>query len=122
MRRLGELEAIVMGRLWSSPEPMSVREMREAIADRRALAYTTVMTVLDNLHTKGRVTREMEGRAYRYRAAESRDAYSADLMREALDSSGNRASAFLHFVDAIEPEEAAELRRALRDHDRRRRK
>ena len=107
-----------MGQLWSSPEPMSVRQMRDAIADRRDLAYTTVMTVLDNLHRKGWVTRRMESRAYRYRPSQSRDAYSAELMREALEGSGSRVTALLHFVDSIKPEEAAELRRALRNHDR----
>lgn len=107
-----------MGQLWSSHEPMSVREVREVIADRRDLAYTTVMTVLDNLHTKGWVTRQMEGRAYRYEPSQSRDAYSAELMREALDGSRNHATAFLHFVGSIEPEDAAELRLALLDHDR----
>ena len=44
--RLGELEREVMDHLWSSREPLTVRQVHEALAARRDLAYTTVMTVL----------------------------------------------------------------------------
>src|SRR3972149_10060955 len=35
----------------------------------RKLAYTTVMTILVRLHEKGHVTRQKEGRRFRYAAA-----------------------------------------------------
>ena len=38
-----------------------------------SLAFTTVQTVLNILHQKGRVRRKLQGRAYVYRPAESKD-------------------------------------------------
>ena len=66
LRPFGELESAVMDRLWAADRPMSVREVLEDLRGERRLAYTTVMTVLDNLHRKGWVTRHQEGRAYLY--------------------------------------------------------
>jgi predicted transcriptional regulator len=53
MRRFGELEAVIMDRLWEQGRPMLVREMVEDLRGDRPLAYTTVMTVMENLHRKG---------------------------------------------------------------------
>ena len=62
MRRFGELEAVIMDRLWEQGQPMLVREMVDALHDDRALAYTTVMTVMENLCRKGWLRRERDGR------------------------------------------------------------
>ncbi len=67
MRRLGELEASVMDVLWNATEPMKVRDVLAEVNRDRELAYTTIMTVLDNLHRKDWVVRELDGRAYRTR-------------------------------------------------------
>jgi len=58
MRRFGELEAVIMDRLWERGRPALVREMVEDLREDRALAYTTVMTVMDNLYRKGWLRRE----------------------------------------------------------------
>ena len=42
------------------------------------------MTVMDNLHRKGWLIRERDGRAWRYRAAGSRQTYAARLMNDVL--------------------------------------
>ncbi|MFT4225134.1 BlaI/MecI/CopY family transcriptional regulator [Micropruina sp.] len=68
---LGELEQAVMEVLWESPTALPVREVQAALADDRELAYTTVMTVMDRLAKKGQLLRELEGRAWRYRPAQS---------------------------------------------------
>jgi predicted transcriptional regulator len=52
MRRFGELEAVIMDRLRERGRPVLVREMVDALHDDRAPAYTTVMTVMENLHRK----------------------------------------------------------------------
>jgi len=44
MRRFGELEAVIMGRLWERGRPALVREILDDLRGDRALAYTTVMT------------------------------------------------------------------------------
>ena len=53
MRRFGELEAVIMERLWEQRRPTLVREIVDDLRDDRPLAYTTVMTVMENLHRKG---------------------------------------------------------------------
>ncbi len=117
MRRFGDLEAAVMDLLWSSPAPLSVRQVLERLPPRRGLGYTTVMTVLDNLHRKGLLERDPSGRAYLYWPRQTREAYTAELMHEALGSSGDPGAALLHFVRAISAEEAGLLRRAIRERD-----
>jgi predicted transcriptional regulator len=116
MARLGNLEREVMEHVWSVGEPVTVREVHEALARRRDLAYTTVMTVLDRLAKKDIVRRVRDGRAYRYAAVAGRDQLVADLIREALDDAGSgavRTAALVKFVDQATPEEAAALREAL---------
>ncbi|WP_020577720.1 BlaI/MecI/CopY family transcriptional regulator [Actinopolymorpha alba] len=116
MARLGNLEREVMEHIWSSTGPVTVREVHEALARERDLAYTTVMTVLDRLAKKSVVRRVRDGRAYRYEAVAGKDQMVADLMREALDGAGSdahRAAALVRFVDEATPEEAAALREAL---------
>ncbi|MEV6796090.1 BlaI/MecI/CopY family transcriptional regulator [Streptomyces sp. NPDC051320] len=113
-RQLGELEDSVMTRVWEWNRPVTVREVLEDLKQDRSIAYTTVMTVLDNLHQKGWVRREVEGRAYRYRAVSTRAAYSAALMNEAWSTSDNSAAALVAFFGMMSPEQRDALRDALR--------
>lgn len=117
MQRLGELEAVVMERLWSLNRPVAVRDVLEELQGDRTLAYTTVMTVMDNLHRKGMLVREKEGRAYRYRTVQPRDEYTAAIMGQALASSTNPSAALLHFLETIPSDNIALLREALGEHD-----
>lgn len=113
MRKLGDLEALVMERLWSSSDPLSVRQVLERLPGGRDRAYTTVMTVMDNLFQKGFVERERSGRAYVYRPAQSRAAHTAEVMEDALSRGGDRGAALMHFVDQLTAEETAALRAVL---------
>lgn len=101
-----------MNVLWDAAGPLSVRDVQDALDDRR-LAYTTVMTVLDRLGTKDMVDRERDGRAYRYTPRLTRQSATAELIDAALDASGDRTSALVHFARTVDPDEAAALRRAL---------
>ena len=118
MRQLGELEAVIMDRLWEWGRPALVREMVDALHDDRPLAYTTVMTVMENLHRKGWLRRERDGRAWRYEPTGSRSGYTAALMNEALGTTPDRRTALAHFVLDTSPHDAAPLREAL-DQERR---
>src|SRR2546429_1152629 len=118
MRGFGELEAVIMDRLWSRTEPTTVRQLHTELSRHRQIAYTTVMTVLDNLHRKGWVRREPVGRAYQYTPVSSKEQYGAQVMREALDDSGDRAQGLMHFVGRLTLDEAAALRSALRAFER----
>jgi predicted transcriptional regulator len=112
MNRLGELERAIMEVLWLAPDPMTVRQVSDCLTD-RDLAHTTVMTVLDRLAKKGFVRRQRAGRAWRYRPAESREAYVAELMLTALDQTGDRQAALTRFANSVSGSEAAALRAAL---------
>ncbi|MFF8592039.1 BlaI/MecI/CopY family transcriptional regulator [Streptomyces sp. NPDC015220] len=100
-----------MTRVWKWNRPVTVREVLEDLQRERSIAYTTVMTVLDNLHHKGWVRREAEGRAYRYEAVSTRAAYAAALMNDAWSQSDNAAAALVAFFGMMSDEQ----RRALRD-------
>ena len=104
-----------MARLWASSEPLLVRDVVDALEPERSLAYTTVMTVMDNLYRKGWLERERNGRAWQYRATRSRGEYTAELMREALSTSDDRGPALAQFVAQMSPDDAALLRQALDD-------
>jgi predicted transcriptional regulator len=85
MAVMGELEQAVMDILWNRPEALSVRDVHELLAQDRDLAYTTVMTVLDRLAKKGLVVRNLDGRAWLYRPANSR---ATQIASEMLDLMG----------------------------------
>jgi predicted transcriptional regulator len=111
---LGELENAVMTRVWKWNRPVTVREVLEDLQRERSIAYTTVMTVLDNLHQKGWVRREAEGRAYRYEAVSTRAAYAAALMNDAWSQSDNPAAALVAFFGMMSEEQQQALRDAVR--------
>jgi predicted transcriptional regulator len=113
VRQLGQLEAVVMGRLWAAARPLSVRDMVEDLRQDRNLAYTTVMTVLDNLRRKGMVSRTKDGRAYRYSPVQTREEHTAALMEQVLASSNNRQATLMHFAEQIPAEELVQFREAL---------
>lgn len=67
-------------------ESATVRETVEALRRRRRpLAYTTVLTVVTRLWSRGLLAREPEGRGFRYRASRTRDELLADLSDELID-------------------------------------
>lgn len=113
MRRFGELEAVIMERLWERGRPALVREILDDLRNDRPLAYTTVMTVMENLHRKGWLRRERDGRAWRYEPTGSRSGYTAGLMKDALESSGDRRRALANFALQMSPHDAAILAEAL---------
>lgn len=112
MRSLGPLESAVMNLLWEAADPMSVRKVLDGLRD-RGLAYTTVATVLENLHRKQWVYRDRVGRVWFYRPRLQASEHAALLMREALAASNSPRATFLKFVDEITGEEAAMLRELL---------
>ncbi|GAB7185782.1 BlaI/MecI/CopY family transcriptional regulator [Kitasatospora sp. Ki12] len=102
-----------MDRLWSWDRPATVREVVDDLRQQRAVAYTTVTTVADILHTKGWLRRDKVGRAWVYRPTCTREEYTARLMHQALETTPDRAGALLRFVDGISAAEASALLTAL---------
>ena len=129
--RLGKLERAVMETLWDLTadwdltaattegggsavhRTATARQVSDRLGATRPLAYTTVLTVLDRLERKGLVRRLRSSRAHRYAPIATREAYAAELMLDALGRASDRDAALVRFVDAVTPEEAEVLRRAL---------
>ncbi|HEY9263964.1 BlaI/MecI/CopY family transcriptional regulator (plasmid) [Mycolicibacterium vanbaalenii] len=115
VRGFGELEAVVMDRVWNHhPEMVTVRDIFEELSAERRIAYTTVMSTMDNLYNKGWLERERDGRAYRYWATLTREEHTARLMRDALDGGGRSELVLSYFIEQIGPKESERLREALR--------
>jgi predicted transcriptional regulator len=81
---LPPLELLCLKALWSLQEG-NVKDVRQIVAQARPLAYTTIMTVLDRLVRKGRITRRKVGRAFVYSPQTSRDFMRRAAIRELLD-------------------------------------
>jgi len=113
-RGFGDLEAVVMDLLWMRDGATPVREVFEDLRHHREIAYTTVMSTMDNLHRKGWLSRERHGKAYLYWPSVTREQYSAQLMREALDDGGRSDLVLTHFLEQISDDESAALRKVLR--------
>jgi predicted transcriptional regulator len=91
-----------------------VRELLDDLLHERAIAYTTVMSTMDNLHRKGWLARAKDGKAYRYTATASREEYSARLMREALAGGGDTEAVLSHFVAEMGGQESEVLAAVVR--------
>jgi predicted transcriptional regulator len=113
-RGFGDLETVVMDRLWAADGVITVRDVLEELQRDREIAYTTVQSTMDNLHRKGWLTRRREGKAYLYTPRLTREQYSAQMMRDALDAGGRSDLVLAHFMETISAEESAELRKVLR--------
>jgi predicted transcriptional regulator len=120
--RLGDLERVVMEHLWDAASEggdafagATVRAVLDRFHGERAIAYTTVMTVLDRLAKKDLVTRERDGRAWRYFPADTREALTARTMRRTLVDMDvtDRRTALLHFLDGATSDEIEDLKAAL---------
>lgn len=57
-RGIGDLEAAVMDRVWNHIDSVTVRDIFDELSTTRQIAYTTVLSTMDNLHRKGRLRRE----------------------------------------------------------------
>ncbi|MCX5418042.1 BlaI/MecI/CopY family transcriptional regulator [Streptomyces sp. NBC_00059] len=113
MAQFGELEAAIMDAVWGAGRPLRVREVLDRLDRDPEPAYNTVHTVTEILFRKGWLSKEKDGRAYRYGATRSREEYVAGLMDEALSVAGNRTATLARFVQQMQPGEAEELHRLL---------
>jgi len=109
MPREPELERRVLETLWQGGA-WSVRAVYEQIGE--GLAYTTIATVLDRLHGKGRVQREKEGVAWRYHATRTREeALAAEVGRVLQRAEGAPEPLLVAFLDEVEQADPGALAR-----------
>jgi predicted transcriptional regulator len=119
---LHELESEVMDEVWQRGESeVSVRAAMDALNARaeKPRAYTTYMTILARLHTKGLLTRRREGKTDFYAAALSRADYEDRRAQAGVDELVERYGdvALSHFarqMAQLDPERRRELQRLAR--------
>lgn len=112
--QMGELERRVMDVLWDQGGWLTPGEVHQVLTAKRALAYNTVMTVLVRLWQKGRLERQRDGRAFAYRAVQSREEHAADAMAKLFRDVSDRPTALVHFLQRLSAADRAQLRRTLR--------
>jgi len=116
---LTPLELELMKVLWETG-PANVQTVQSHLQTRE-LAYTTVQTMLNVLHRKGRVKRELKERAYIYKPALSRQKAASQAVREMLDRffGGSADSLVLNLVETrqLTPEKLAEIQKLLENTD-----
>jgi BlaI family penicillinase repressor len=79
------LELLCLRALWTMGEGY-VKDVQQIVAVSRPLAYTTIMTVLERLVRKGKLTRRKAGRAFIYAPSASREALREVAVGELLES------------------------------------
>jgi len=101
----GGLEREVLALLGAAGRPMTAGEVLDGLG--RRLAYTTVMTTLARLYTKGALSRDATGRAYTYgltgSPADANAALISHKMHTVLDAGDNRAGVLARFVADLGP-------------------
>jgi predicted transcriptional regulator len=77
-----ELE--IMKVVWQKGEA-TVRDVYEDLLERRKIAYTTVMTMLNVLETKGHLRKRQDDRAFVYKPTKPEAAVVRSMVREFVD-------------------------------------
>ena len=112
---LTPLELEIMNVLWrvGSANVQAV----QAHLEQRELAYTTVQTMLNILHRKGKVKRQLKDRAYIYRPVLSRQKAVKQAVGDMLERffGGSADSLVLNLVETrhLTPEKLAQIQKVL---------
>ena len=116
---IGSLEADILAVAWQHDQT-TVRQVYETLRERRQIAYTTVMTVMNNLVKKQLLLQDKSHIAYLYTAAIP----GREVVRTVLESVVDRlltgqynvaVSQLLKLDRELTPDETAELRAWVRD-------
>lgn len=84
-----ELE--IMKLVWER-ESATVRDVYEALLEKRKIAYTTVMTMMKILETKGYLKKTRQDRAFLYRPTRPKNQVIGGMLREFIDRVFNGAA------------------------------
>ena len=97
----------------------TVREVYETLLERRRIAYTTVMTMMNILERKGHLRKQREAKAYVYAATRPQRQVVGKMVREFVDRvfNGSASPLLVHLVEdrKLSEDERRELRRALEE-------
>jgi predicted transcriptional regulator len=115
----GELEAEIMEILWDRG-PLKGKDIFEATKDKRKIAYTTVLTVLDRLSRKGFVKKKKKFRSTIFIPTIAKKDFQSivaqKLVRSAINISNDFAiSAFLDIFSEMKSEELEKLSKFIEE-------
>ena len=113
-----ELEILAV--LWNRG-PSTVREVQEAIAERKPTQYTTVLKTLQIMTTKDLVRRDESLRAHRYSASRAREwtqrQLAGNLMQRAFGGSAKSLMVGALSARKASKQEIAEMRQLLNEYE-----
>jgi BlaI family penicillinase repressor len=110
--------------LWSRG-PSTVREVHDALSEKKALGYTTVLKLLQIMTTKGTVRRNETQRAHVYEAGlpaeQTKRQLAGDMLQRVFEGSASQLMMHALAGGKASREEIDELRRMLDEYERNRR-
>jgi predicted transcriptional regulator len=116
LESLGELELAVMRVLWDRPES-TVQEVAGVISQRRNCARTTILTVMQRLHTKKFLKRRKKNGVFHYTPSRERGVVMNGLVESfvdiMLDGSTLPILSYLTKTNQLTEEQSVELQRIL---------
>jgi predicted transcriptional regulator len=124
-QQLGGLQLAIMRVLWARGRS-SVSEVQQVLLPSRALAYSTIATVLGRLERRGLVIHRIEGRTALYEAAASEGEVTQSAVARLVDElfAGSPAELVSHLLESrdIDAEELARIKELIRRHEGMRRR
>ena len=114
---LTEQELEIMKVIWQR-ETATVRQVYETLLERRRIAYTTVMTMMNILEQKGYLKKHQEDRAYVYQPAQPKRQVIGDMVRDFVNRvfNGSAEPLLVHLVEEhdLSPDDLEEIARLRR--------
>ena len=96
----------------------TVRDVYETLLERRRVAYTSVMTMMNILEQKGHLKRKQVDRAYLYESTKPRAQVTRGMVREFVDRvfNGSAEPLLLHLVEdeKLTEKDLDEIKRLIR--------
>jgi len=117
---IGSLDADILAIVWDDKQA-TVRDVYETLRERRQIAYTTVMTVMNNLVKKGLLSQDRAAIAYVYKPAIPGDEVASTILDSLVQRlfRGRANLALSHLLGLkrdLDPEQAEELRKYASEH------
>jgi predicted transcriptional regulator len=116
-KTLTEQELEIMKIVWDRGNA-TVRDVYETLLERRRVAYTSVMTMMNILEQKGHLKRKQVDRAYLYESTKPRAQVTRGMVREFVDRvfNGSAEPLLLHLVEdeKLTEKDLDEMKRLIR--------
>ena len=117
-KTLTDQELEIMKIVWERPAT-TVRDVYEALLERRKVAYTTVMTMMKIMEHKGYLKKKQVDRAYVYRPAQPKNRVVGAMVRDFVNRvfNGSAEPLLVHLIEdrGLTADEIAEIRRLIGD-------